>query len=203
VIGCDKQPAAPPAPQQQASDIPPASTRPTTQELIQGARKRAKLQVMPFSVEVPSSWTVKPSTDGQSFTLSGPGPRFDYEIHLALRPAIKSLELPLMLNAATRESAQRDDPHYFSTVRKLGDATVLERMVTEPSTNVPLTDVYGQMVSPQSTPIRWRIALYISHDQEFTVYELSFFDLSAEQYDIERPFLRAIVDSLQQEPGAM
>src|SRR4051794_2590293 len=83
IFGCDQRPAAPVSavPTQPPPVVVPEEARPTTQELLIGARKPLQLPNMPLSVRVPVSWKIEPT--GPLTVLTGPTPFDKAMIQLA------------------------------------------------------------------------------------------------------------------------
>ena len=81
-IGCDRSPAPPNLPESTPNKAP--ASRPTTQELLSGPRKKLPLLPLPLSAQVPQSWQVKSITENLFF-LEGPAPSGDVQIQLAER----------------------------------------------------------------------------------------------------------------------
>src|SRR5687768_6292650 len=82
--GCDDS-AKPPA----LSETPiktekPEPKKPTTQEILEGPRKRIPLQLIPFSAEVPESWGVKVRGEREFSVSILEGPMIDGEARMVL-----------------------------------------------------------------------------------------------------------------------
>ena len=57
VIGCEERPEVPPEILQKTAEPTPSGVpRPTTQELVSGARSRTLLSPLPLTMELPPSW---------------------------------------------------------------------------------------------------------------------------------------------------
>src|SRR5438094_2439480 len=76
-----------------AKSAEPVNTRPTTQELMSGPKKRIGLPPMPFTANVPVQWKVESLAGGGVVVLTGPTPSGDAQIQLSTRPAAKKDEL--------------------------------------------------------------------------------------------------------------
>lgn len=199
--GCDDTPPPPPEALQDSA-TQPTDGRPTTQAILSGPTKRLSLQTIPFTLEVPAGWAVRPAADGSSMSLQGPSPRFDVQIRMAQRPRVKSDRLDLMIQAVRKEAESHagEGPSKAET-RKLGPVTVLERMSTDRPTSAALLDARGEQVAPMSTPMRWQLWLFVPQGDDFEHYELSFFDLTREQYELDRQLLTRIIQSIQYDPN--
>jgi hypothetical protein len=203
LAGCDNAPPVPknlPATDDRPATAP-ATSRPTTQELLTGPTKKLNLNAIPFSVTVPQSWEVKTTPEGLTF-LEGPSPAGDVQIQLAKRHNQLSKEdVEALIRAAKRDADAHPEAHRTATVREMASFRILDRQSTGTPVSVQTTDPEGKPTVTQITPYQWTILLLLPRGTNFEAYELSFYDLTLEQFTKDKQFLQKIVDSVIDEPA--
>ena len=193
VAGCDESPVAPP-PELLKNPQPAeaATSRPTTQQLLEGPRKPLALAAMPLTVRVPVGWSIR-NMDGTSVTfLEGPTPAGDASIQLSERAVTKADKFDIVVNGAKRELAEHPDTIRMAELRDIAGAKVLERQRVGRLTNPNLTEP-GEKASP---PFTWTITVFVPRGADYETYELNFIGLTVDQYEADKSLLRGIIDSL-------
>jgi len=198
-IGCDTR-SAPPSVSESAPSTAPAS-RPTTQELLDGPRKKISLLPLPLRAEAPASWQVKSLTENLFF-LEGPAPSGDVQIQLAERTSQTADKLERLFKAAKRDAASHPAGTQVD-IRQLGNVRVfdVQRVIKRDATAVLPADP-----SASSGPgkfIDWSITYFTPRGSDFAAYELHFFNLSADQFDSDKEFLQKILDSVTTEESGL
>ena len=209
-VACDDQSEVPADLIQQAdapSDPPPAATRPTTQELVEGSRVPMALDMLPLVMQVPPSWKITrhSSPSGSIAWLEGPTPAGEARIHLKLQNAMTPRQWDQLVMGTQREIQRADDPNTKLETRKLGAADLIERRtvgtpISAPlvdATGMPTLDAKGDVVMHTMTPMRWRVSIYLPREGQVEHYELNFIDLEKPQYEKDREFLEGILKTLR------
>ena len=191
--GCDEAPVAPP--ELLTTPPPPAETtsRPTTQELLEGPRRSIALGAMPLSVQAPPGWSVK-TMDGTSATfLEGPTPTGDASIKLSDRAATKPDKLEILAAGAKKEREQFPDSIKLAEMRDIrGGAKVLERQ----RVGKLMTPALSEPGVKESPPFSWTITVFVPRGNDYETHELNFVNLTADQYETDKALLRGIVESI-------
>jgi hypothetical protein len=175
----------------------PAPTRPTTQDLITGPRKKLSLNVIPFNITVPESWEVK--TSGELVFLQGPAPAGDVQIQLAKRPQLSKDEVESLLRAAKKDADAHPEAKKLVELRTMPTFRILDRQSVSNPIAVPMNGPDGKPTIVQTTPYQWTLMLILPRGSSFDAYELNFYDLTLEQFKADKDFLRMILDSLSDE----
>ncbi len=201
IAGCDNSPP-PPKNLPTTSETPTttAPSRPTTQELLNGPTKKLSLGVIPFSITVPQSWEMKTTGDGLAF-LEGPTPAGDVQIQLAKRHnQLSAQDVEALIRAAKKEADAHPESKRTATVRETPSFRILDRQSIGTPMTVPVTDPNGKPTVQQITPYQWTVLLLLPRGKNFEAYELSFYDLTLDQYKADKDFLQKILDTVIDEP---
>lgn len=182
----------------------PATTRPTTQQLVEGPRTPKTLDVLPLVLQVPTSWKITAHGSGIVW-LEGPTPAGEVRIHLKHQQGMTQRMWDQLVMGTQREIERAADPNTTLTMRELGPATVIERRtVGQPisapvvdATGVPTLDAKGDVVMHTMLPMRWRVSVFVPREGQIDHYELNFIDLEKPQYDADRAFLEDVLQSLR------
>jgi len=185
----------------------PATSRPTTQELVASSRTAMTLDVLPLTLQVPPQWKItRRSTSSLPLVwLEGPAPAGDVQIALKVQEPMIPPKFEQLLLGTRREIERASEPNTQLTIRQLGPATIIERRTVgipfearalDP-TGMPLRDPSGVELTRTVTPMRWRISVYAPGEGLMNHYELNFIDLEKPQYDADRKFLEDILSTLR------
>jgi hypothetical protein len=208
VIGCDR-PKPPPSAQQQQPEsattqsVPAAAEhRPTTQQLLAGEQVRMPLRAIPFSVSVPKGWEVK--ANAGIINLQGPTPAGTAQIQVSRHVAPISQHAERLIEGAKKDVTANPSPYALAEVRNLNNGIrCLEyRTVSRNPTGGPTIDASGRQIAPTATPMQWKITAFLPRGNDTDLCEISFTDLTREQFDIDRELLEKIFASLQYDPQA-
>jgi hypothetical protein len=208
IVGCDRpQPRAANRQQDQTSD--PATqasatvtSRPTTQQLLTGEQVRMPLRAIPFSISVPKGWEIK--SNAGIMTLEGPTPAGTAQIQVSRHVAPIAQHAERLVEGAKKE-VQSNTPKYgLAEVRNMTpDIRSLEyRTVARSPTGAPTIDSTGRQIAPTATPMQWKLTAFVPHGKDTDLCELSYTDLTLEQFEIDRPLLEKIFASFQYDPQA-
>lgn len=204
IVGCDG--SSTPDPVQQAAtearSSPPPSDRPTTQQLLQGPRKRLALTPIPFSAAVPPSWKIESLGGGTIVMLDGPTPSGEAQVQLSTHPPAKKEEFERIQRGAAKEKAERPKTVIKADFRQIGNIEVLERQVIGTPGPMTIMDAEGHEHTETATSFTWTLTFFIPQGDGFARSELSFIGLTKEQLESDKPLLTEIVDSLQYDPSA-
>jgi hypothetical protein len=208
-IACDDSTSVPPSVQDAATKAkaqgPQGPLRPTTQELLQGSRKRLALTPLPFSVNVPTSWKIDSLGSGSITVLTGPTPSGEAQIQLSSRSTIKKEDLEVVQRAAKKETTQPTTDVSNKTVkaefRKLGEVEIFERQALGMSGPLTITNPDGTERTENATNFKWTLMLFVPQGNEYARHEMNFVALTAEQLKQDKELLEGILKSLQYEPG--
>jgi hypothetical protein len=199
MLGCDKPPPPPPkvTANESADEAPaqPEDRRPKTADVMSGTWRTIPLGIHPLRVQVPDKWEVKMS--GSATFLRGPTPNGlppDGEINISVsKPPPFPKEMVKGLEESERRSATQPSTaptttsalNYFNA-RDLGPARVIEKRTAEPARgNLPAM-------------MRWTVLAFVPLDANtVNVYQLSFMDLTPEQYEKDKALLEKIINSLE------
>ena len=199
--GCDDAAAPPPnvvADQPAAKPHEADPARPTTQELLEEPRTLIALGELPLTVRVPRGWAVKTLAGTTHVLLEGPTPSGDASIQLNVRPSASAEKLGMIINGAKKELEQFPQSIKMVQLRSIEGAQVLERQrVGDMPRALPDDD---PSLKP-SRPLNWTITVFVPRGANFDTYELNFIGLTADQYDIDKPLLRGVVDSIAVQTG--
>jgi hypothetical protein len=200
--GCDDTSAPPPhlvADQPAAKPVEAEPTRPTTQELLQGPRKPVSLGDLPLTVRAPGGWALKTLANTTHVLLEGPTPSGEATIQLNVRPVINAQKLEMIVNGAKKELEQFPKSIKMVELRQITGAQVLERQrVGEMPRALPDDD---PNVKP-SRPFNWTITVFVARGAKHDAYELNFVGLTENQYEMDKPLLRGIIDSITVQSAA-
>jgi|SRR5688572_14621037 len=188
-----------------------ATSRPTTQELVEGSRVPITLDVLPLVMQVPPSWKItRHDTSGGSIVwLEGPTPAGEARIQLKLQVAMTPRQWDQLVMGTQREIQRADDANTKLEMRKLGGADVIERRtagspISAPvvdATGMPTLDAKGDVVMHTMIPMRWRVSVYVPREGQVDHYELNFIDLEKPQYEADRQFLEDVLKTLRYTGG--
>ncbi len=174
---------------------PTTYTPPTTEEASSEPDYRPKAPMSldrtihlvdyPLEIRVPERWDIRYGTVS---ILQGPtphGPKPDGAIHLIvsrrgpLPKAVTDALKPATSKSATKDSFSRDE------IRTLGKLKVYEHRSVEPATGgIPAM-------------MKWIISAYEPIDKDnVRLYQISFLDLSREQFEMDRELLESMVASI-------
>jgi hypothetical protein len=135
--------------------------------------------------------------------LEGPTPAGTAQIQMSRHISPIAQHAERLIEGAQKEIAAQPGPYNRCELRKLGDVQVLEyRKLGKPS-GAPAIDSTGKQVAPAGTPLQWKVTAFVpGGGKEVSLCEISFVDLSREQYDLDRELLDKIFSSLKYDPGA-
>jgi len=210
-FGCDDSSSVPPSVQQAAVKAkahgPQAPPRPTTQELVNGPKRRLPLTPLPFSVSVPPSWKVQSLGAGSITVLTGPTPSGEAQIQLTSRATAKKEELEIIRRAAKKEMSQPTTESLSKKTikadfRKIGEVEVFERQAIGQPGPLTVQDADGREHTETATPFNWTLQMFVPQGDEYALYEMNFVVLTAEQYQQDKQLLQPILDSLQYDVAA-
>jgi|GEM_PF-4778006 len=187
VGGCDDAAEVPPLtsvnrPPDRA--LPSEKLRPTTQEL--SLTKEESLAIVPLVATVPQSWHI--NADIANLTvLKGHSPHHEIRFHIALRLKLSEDQLNRMLDAARRDAAKPEekDRYLMVDIREQNGLKVLETQKV-----IAGDPTLGKLLN-------WTIWFCDKKEDGYHIYELNLSDLSVEQYQQDRDFLRAIISSIR------
>jgi hypothetical protein len=208
-VACDDKSTLSPAAQQAAvkaqAEGDKTPSRPTTQELMTGPRKRITLTPVPFSVSVPFQWKLENLAGGSVVVLAGPTPSGDVQIQLSTRTPAKQEDLDIVQRAAKKELAASQPSSkkvLKAELRKLdNNIQIFERQAVGQPAPLIITDANNHEHTETATPFDWTFTLYVPNGPDFARYELNFIGgLTAEQYKQDQPLFDAIIKSLVYEP---
>jgi hypothetical protein len=183
VCSCDKpRPAvstAPPA-TEEASDEP--DYRPRAPMHLE---RTLRISDYPFEIRVPERWDVH---GGTLNILQGPtphGPKPDGTIHLTVT---RRGPLPKMVMDAIKSSTTQpasNDSFSRNGTRTLGKLQIYEQRSVQPATGgVPAM-------------MKWTVSAFESVDKDnIRLYQISFLDLTREQFEKDRELLESMIGSL-------
>jgi hypothetical protein len=193
---CDEPTPLPP--QALLKNPPPQepTSRPTTQQLLEGPRREVALAEMPLTARVPAGWSVK-QLDGTTMTfLEGPTPSGgDVSIQLVERAATTPEKFHIIVEGAKKELQQFPDTMRMAELHEAaGGVKVLERQRVGEAAKSSLNEP-GVKESP---PYSWTITVFIPRDggKNYETCELNFIGLTVDQYEADQALLREIVDSV-------
>jgi hypothetical protein len=185
----------------------PATSRPTTQELVEAPRITMNLDVLPLTLQVPPHWklTRRSASNGPLVWLEGPAPAGDVQIGLKFQEPMLPQKFELLLQGTRREIERASEPNTQLTMRQLGPATVIERRSMGipfearalDALGMPIRDPSGVELTRTVTPMRWRVSVYVPGEGRVDQYELNFIDLEKPQYDMDRKFLEDVLATLR------
>lgn len=200
--GCEDASAPPPhllADQPASKPSETETPRPTTQELLAGPRKPVSLGELPLTVQAPAGWAVNTLTGTTHVLLEGPTPSGEATIQLNIRPVTSALKLEMIVNGARKELEQFPKSIRMVEVRQITGAQVLERQrIGEMPRPLPDDD---PNVKP-SRPLNWTITVFVPRGADHDTYELNFVGLTESQYEMDKPLLRGIIDSITVQTAA-
>lgn len=198
LVACDEKPKLPPTSQESAQVTPKP---PTTQELLTGARTKLMLTAMPLSVTVPPSWKIDTVSGTTILLLKGPTPSGEAAIQLSHRPPTPKDRFAMLIEGATKEAKEKNDPREKAELRSLGDAKVLERQSVRAPAPLTTMDKDGKEHTQSVSGMAWTIHVFVPDQSNYDTYELNFFGLTLDQYEADKALLNAIVQSLAYEPA--
>jgi len=184
-----------------------ATSRPTTQELLESPRTTMTLDVLPLTLQVPPHWKItRRSTSNLPLVwLEGPAPAGDVQIALKVQEPLIPQKFEQLLLGTRREIERAAEPNTQLTIRQLGPATVIERRsvgipfearALDPM-GIPIRDPSGVELTRTVTPMRWRVSVYMPAEGRVDHHELNFIDLEKPQFDMDRKFLEDILATLR------
>jgi hypothetical protein len=155
-------------------------------------------------MQVPPEWRIAREGGGLIVMLQGPTPHSEASIQLKERDAIPTSEFENLMAGIRREQASGSGEGSVS-IRSQGPVQFVERQsfmrpmnlpVTDP-TGVQLVDEKGEPRMQRTTPMRWRVNVFVPRAETYDYFELNFINLSKEQYEIDRQFLQHMLATLQ------
>lgn len=186
VAGCEPEEPTPPPELHQATS-PDRTSRPTTQELVDGPRHELTLGSLPATISVPRSWELRSPTGQVPITgLAGPTPTGDAFIRLAKLNTLTPQTQQLYLDQVRQKAADSPSSLFFE-IRDEGGFRVIES------------------VQPASDgTVDWKLRLLASNGLNFDQYEVSFLALPRSVYDADADFLRSLLRTIRlvDSPGA-
>jgi hypothetical protein len=200
--GCEKSPA-PPA----MAAAPPPSARPTTRDLIEGARTDMPITAAPLSIKVPPSWKAE-LVDGVSI-LEGPSPSGDAEITVSTLPGMSSQRIELMVNGAIADAAKHPGRVEVRDLHGIDGLRTLERITysaptTQPTTapaqavavaGDPVTDVGAD--AGNGPKVSWSRLVFVPFQDSFLPCSFSVSVMTPEEFNQDQTFLQSVLDSAQ------
>ncbi len=176
----------------------PATTRPTTQELVSGSRVPMTLDVLPLVLDVPPQWKItRQGSTGTIVWLEGPSPGGEAHVALKVQEPLLPQKFDQLLAGTKREIERPAEPGATTDMRRLGHAHVIERRSVGRSFTGSALDAKGEVIQRTIVPMLWRVNVYMPSPERVENYELKFIDLEKEQYEIDRSFLEGIIKSLR------
>jgi hypothetical protein len=202
LFSCDSKPELPPPPAEDpaAKAAEEANARPTTQELISGEQVKTSLQVMPFTMQVPKSWKVKPAAGSGVPTLTGPTPTSDAQIQLdrlSQRNSLIDDKYAERFIAGAQKLATQPTANETARIRTIGPARIVEIRSFGPTNHFPAIDSTGKQIAPTSTSMTWKLTAFVQTAGSTQAYQISFVDLTKEQFEMDKELLEKIVASLE------
>ncbi len=211
-LACDDKNTLSPSARQAAANAQAqpdkAPSRPTTQELLSGPRKRLTLIPVPFSASVPVPWKIENLAGGSVVVLAGPTPSGDVQIQLSTRTAVKQEDLDIIQRAAKKELATTQPGTkrvLKAELKKLpnNNVQIFARQAVGQPAPLIITDANNHEHTETATPFDWTITLFVPNGPDFARYELNFIGgLTAEQHKLDQALLEGIMASLMYEPSA-
>jgi len=205
--GCDKpRPQAastePAEPQPTASTQAATTNRPTTQQLLSGEQTRIPLRAIPFTISVPKNWQIK--VQAGIPILEGPTPSGVAQIQISRHASPIAQHSDRLVEGAKRDVQANPSPYALAEVRNLsGGIRALEyRSVARTPTTSAAIDSTGRKIADVATPLQWKFTAFVPNGRDTDLCELSFIDLTREQFDLDRELLEKIIASLQYDPQA-
>lgn len=197
LVGCDES-APPPA----VPASPPAATQPAQEDVTTAPRKPVLLDVLPFTLDVPTSWKVVRHGDRPTTAvamLEGPLPSGSQAyIILSAREGLLAPTVEAMIKRIEKDRPAIEKAGGHLLFRDLGEARVIERrqLLAGPSGRLPSTAPSTTL--PSDATIDWRIQLFVPlgtrHMQQ---YELNLMDLRADTFAQDEAFLTSILSTLK------
>ncbi len=170
-----------------------AVTRPTTQELLGGARISVSLSELPLTVQAPAGWAVQPLRGTSHILLQGPTPSGEASVQLNPRPLTTGEKFDVIVNGAKKELEQFPQSIKLVDLRTIEGAKVLERQRVG---LMPTTSPDDPPELKPSPPFSWTITVFVPRGADYDTHELNFIGLTADQYETDQALLREIVDSI-------
>jgi hypothetical protein len=190
---CDEKPKPPPVNNNNTS----ANTGPTTQELLTGPRTRITLGSLPLSMRVPAKgWKIE-TLDSGTPVLRGPTPSGMGVIRFVAERPVKSEELDSIINYAKKDFASKKDPRNRIDVRSMSpNIKVMEQFSVNPPQTLMTTDEHGNETSKMASSVNWRIEFFVPRQSEYERYYVNFMNLTYDEYEMDKPLLNDIAESL-------
>jgi hypothetical protein len=196
IAGCDDRPDVPVAVLEQANK--PKDTlpkRPTTQDLVSGARKQIVLGPLPLTMRVPQSWNV--TTPASISLLHGYTPSGgEIDIQLTSRPSLKQEDLDRLIAGAKKEMTEKPESILKVEVRPLGAVRVFERQTVGQPRPLTTFDSQNQPHTRTESIFNWTVSVLSPAAGAFQVFELNFIGLTKNQYDQDQKFLHGVLETL-------
>jgi len=174
---------------------PTASTPPTTEESSDERDYRPsapmhldstiRISDYPFEIRVPERWEVRYGTIN---ILQGPtphGPKPDGTIHLTVtrRGPLPKIVMDAMKPPSSKPTT--NDSFARNQFHTLGKLQVYEQRSTQPA------------IGPDPARMKWIISMFEPSDPEnLRMYQITFLDLTREQFEKDRELLESMIASL-------
>ena len=198
LTGCeDKRPSPNLQPVSEPATKPVA---PTTQELMGGEQVKLKLQAIPFTMSVPKSWKLR--TIGPVLFLEGPTPAGIAQLRLGRHQSPIESHAQRLIEGAKKDAAAQPGPHTLADVRDLSGMKLLETRSAGTRASHPAIDASGKVIAPTSTPLNWKVSVFVPSGRSTDVCEIAFVDMTTEQYEIDKQLLDRILASLEYDATA-
>jgi hypothetical protein len=201
-IACDDRsssnnpPPPPPPPTKK-----PVATKPTTQMILEGPRKRIPLQLIPFSAEVPEGWSIKTYGDSERSVTFLEGPLVNDEAHLTLglREHMSAEMLKLRIARADKERPQVEKLGGVINVRTTPQMTVVETRKPAPVPTTLPAPAPGEEPLPIDNEKRldWRIELYVTSGIMYDQSVITVMDMSETSFKTNGKVISDIFASLK------
>ncbi len=209
-IGCDDKDSLPESVQKaaaKAEDQAAVPHRPTTQELVNGPKRRLKLTPIPFTARVPTTWKIDNLGGGNLTVLEGPTPSGEAQLQVTTRSQATAEDIDIIKRASKKEMATTQNMTGRHTIeakfRTIGGLQVFERRVVGTPAPLIVTDEDNQEHTVTATPYTWTLTLFVPQGANFNRYEINFIGLTREQYEQDKPVLESIINSLTYDPTAL
>jgi hypothetical protein len=201
--GCSKEPDTP-----MADSVPPPPARPTTRDLIEGARADMPINSAPLTVKVPPSWKIE-LVDGVSI-LEGPTPSGDTTITVSTLPGMTPKHIDLMADGAKADAQQHPNLVQFRDLHQINGLRVFEKIeysqaATQPATQPdqaagPPPDATSDLTASAAADgptITWSRLVFVPFQDSFLPCSFSISAMTPDEYNQDQAFLQSVLDSAQ------
>jgi hypothetical protein len=204
---CDRTPVVPvpTTNASAASDMSaPPSSRPAFLPRIAGSVSTTPLLAFPMTAELPPTWRV--TAEGGVVILRGQSPfsrteADELEILLRKRDDVKPETLRFTLQDYQRQDEASEHIQFTHNIRDcVAQSQVLEWESAGPGGPTPPATTPTGERSENITTVRWVARYYVpGTGVDLKCYEMSVTNMTADRYQADRDFIRAIFDSVRPE----